>query len=202
MRILILNTQLEVQSESFQKSKSVKPKPNFSQWKDRFIHTISQIIPCTKLANPFTSDRTLTEKLGSKTSTIKKLTNGLLQGSVLAPSLFKLYTHDISFTTSQKFMYADNIALLMHGRTFSQLEPILNENRHRLDSYFKQWRLQLNPHKRMASSFHLNTRQASSKITLRLCDSFRNHVESPTYLGVKLDRSLTFRLHLQNLLLK
>ena len=48
----------------------------------------------------------------SKQSRLRRLKNGVPQGSVLAPLLFNIYTYDITSVNSRKFAYADDLALL------------------------------------------------------------------------------------------
>jgi len=40
------------------------------------------------------------------------LRNGIPQGSVLAPLLFNIYMYDLPTTTSRKFVYADDLAIM------------------------------------------------------------------------------------------
>ena len=47
----------------------------------------------------------------SKPSRLRRLRNGVPQGSVLAPLLFNIYTYDIPCITSKKFAYADDLAI-------------------------------------------------------------------------------------------
>ena len=48
----------------------------------------------------------------SKQSRLRRLENGVPQGSVLAPLLFNIYTYDLPSMISRKFAYADDLALL------------------------------------------------------------------------------------------
>ena len=112
------------------------------------------------------SDRRFRVSVGDKTSISKSLQNGLPQGSVLAPTLFNLYTADIPQTTSQKFIYADDIALLAQGPSFSNIEASLNEDLGHLCSYFKEWHLIPNPDKTTHTCFHLCNAQASQELSL------------------------------------
>ena len=52
-------------------------------------------------------NRSFTLSIGdSKRSRLRRLRNGLPQGSVLAPLLFNIYTYDLPSTISQKYAYA------------------------------------------------------------------------------------------------
>ena len=48
----------------------------------------------------------------SKQSKLRRLKNGIPQGSVLAPLLFNINTYDLPSMISRKFAYADDLALL------------------------------------------------------------------------------------------
>ena len=48
----------------------------------------------------------------SKQSRLRRLKNGVPQGSILAPLLFNIYAYDLSSMISRKFAYADDLALL------------------------------------------------------------------------------------------
>lgn len=74
--------------------------------------------------------------LNGEVSRRKIVQNGLPQGSVLSPTVFNLYTADISETKSRKFMYVDDIGLVAQGNSFEQLEDPLNEDLKHFLSYF------------------------------------------------------------------
>lgn len=44
-------------------------------------------------------------------SNTRELNNGFLQGSVLAPHLFNLFTTDLTKTRCREFAYADDLAI-------------------------------------------------------------------------------------------
>ena len=46
-------------------------------------------------------------------SRLRRLKNGVPQGSVLSPMLFNIYIYDLPDTTSSKYGYADDLAIML-----------------------------------------------------------------------------------------
>ena len=135
----------------------------------------------------------------SKPSRLRRLRNGVPQGSVLAPLLFNIYTYDIPSITSKKFAYADDLAILHTSGEWKELERTLSQDMTTLSEYLQTWRLKLSHTKTVTAAFHLHNREA--KRELKVCNIGKTlpFCPVPTYLGVKLDRSLTYRPHLEAL---
>ena len=74
--------------------------------------------------------------------------------------------------------------------------PISNQDMSTLSAYLLTWRLKLSHTKTVTAAFHLNNRKAKRELKLYNNDRLLPFGPTPTYLGVKLDRSLTFRYHL------
>ena len=79
----------------------------------------------------------------SKQSRLRRLKNGVPQGSVLAPLLFNIYTYDLPSMISRKFVYADNLALLYSSGNWKDLEGTLSQDMSTLSAYLQTWRLKL-----------------------------------------------------------
>ena len=132
----------------------------------------------------------------SKQSRLRRLKNGVPQGSVLAPLLFNIYTYDLPSMISRKFAYADDLASLHSSGNWKELEGTLSQDMSTLSAYLQTWRLKLSHTKTVTASFYLNNREAKRELTVYNNDRLLPFCPTPTYLGVKLDRSLTFRHHL------
>ena len=135
----------------------------------------------------------------SKLSRLQRLRNGVPQGSVLAPLLFNIYTYDLPSTISGKYAYADDLALLHSSGDWKDLEGVLSQDMTTISAYLQTWRLKLSHTKTVTTAFHLNNREAKHELNIYNNGKLLPFCPVPAYLGVKLDRSLTFRHHLETL---
>jgi len=105
-------------------------------------------------------------------------------------------------TTSKKFAYADDLAIMHSAPKLQTLEGILNQDMANLSS---------NPHiyrsgnyssvslKQWTTAFHLYIKKAKRELNITVKRRTLPFCSEPTYLGMKLDRSLTHRQHLESL---
>ena len=132
-------------------------------------------------------------------SRLWRLKNGVPQGSVLAPMLFNIYIHDIPDTQSKKYGYADDLAIMLSHSSWETIESGLRTDMGILSTYLKNWRLKLSVAKTMSSAIHLNNREASHELNIKVNNNRLQFQDTPTYLGVKLDLTLACHQHLENL---
>ena len=135
--------------------------------------------------------------LGEEKSKRRLLKNCVPQGSVLAPLLFNIYTADLPHTRSKK--YADDIALMISDKSFTPIEHSLSEDLDTMSSYFDNWRLKLNLGKTVCSSFHLAHRLADYQLKVKFNGNIVPCESHPKYLGITLNRTLTYKNHLDQL---
>jgi Reverse transcriptase (RNA-dependent DNA polymerase) len=105
-------------------------------------------------------------------------------------------------SSSNLFQYADDIALTYQARMFEDCEIHLEEDLEALSRFFQQWRLRPNPSKTEVCVFHLGTHDANKKLTVKFDKTIITHVDCPKYLGVTLDRTLTYKPHLEKSAMK
>lgn len=169
-------------------------------WREGLLYKFLKVIPCLKtlqLLNNMLCNRNFNVIIGEKISRTKTLNNGLAQGSVLAPLLFSLYIADLPVTKSRKFGYADDWAIATKNNDILEAEKDLSDDLTLLGKYFRQWRLKPNASKTEVSCFHLSNQSANMKLKVSFESQLLKHNHTPKYLGVTLDRTLSFRYHLE-----
>ena len=102
-----------------------------------------------------------------KPSSLRRLKNGVPQGSVLAPLLFNIYIYDLLSKTSRKYAYADDLAILYSSGDWKVLKRTLSEDMTTLSAYLQTWRLKLSHARTMTAAFHLNNRQAKRELKVK-----------------------------------
>jgi len=107
--------------------------------------------------------------------------------------------HDLPKSTGQKFQFTDDIAIAHTCKDMKEGKNTLTNDFNILERYFHKWRLRPNPDKTEVYGFHLNNKEANRELNAKLKCIKVNHNFAPTYLGVTLDRSLTFRHYIDKL---
>ena len=156
-----------------------------------------------KLTNIIRNLRRFLVQFQGKRSRWRNQRNGLPQGRVLAPTLFTIYTNDQPLPAgTSSYIYADDRAIAAQGKTFEEVEQSLSEALAELEHYYRDNQLKPNPAKTQTCAFHLRNKQATRKLQIRWKGEPLEHCPNPKYLGVTLDRALTYKRHCFNTKLK
>lgn len=157
----------------------------------------------------YLKDRTFAVSWQDALSTTKQIHAGVPQGSVLGPTLFNIYTHDIpqpkekdNITAS---IFADDFSAIAIGKhpalALRNLQAYVNT----VSPWYAQWRIGINPTKTTAT---LYTKSAKKKFRshpfkirqdneppLKLDGCIVNWSTSSECLGITLDRKLRWSQH-------
>lgn len=177
-------------------------------WHNGLIHKLmSMDIPLylCKILLSFMKDRKFSVRVGNAKSSLKTMVAGVPQGSTLSPILYTLYVSDIpSIAHCLIGQYADDTALVTTALHGNVVERRLLDGVRKLQKYFRKWKIQLNERKFEAVFF---TRRRLARYHPPNTNITVNNVDVPwseslKYLGVVIDKGLTFKNHHQNTISK
>jgi hypothetical protein len=104
---------------------------------------------------------------------------------------------DLPSSSLNLFQHADDIALIHQARKFDECEIQLEEGLETLSRFCHKWRLRPNPSKSVVCVFHLGTHDANRKLNVQFDNTLITYVDHSKYLGMTLDRTLSYKPHLE-----
>ena len=149
------------------------------------------------------SDRRFYVELNNERSRWRIQKNGLPHGSVLSPTLFNIYTNDQPILDgTRSFIYADDLCVTAQYPTFQEVEQQIEEALGELTHYYRSNSLRANPDKTQVTAFHLRNRDAKRSLQVSWNGVDLENTDTPKYLGVTLDRTLSYKTHIHNTKMK
>ena len=137
-------------------------------------------------------------------SNLRRIKSGVPQGSVLGPLLFMIYINDLRDAldvNSGAKLYADNTVIYCSGIEATQVSCELQANLNRFSKWCKKNKLTVNTKKTKLMSFGTRTRVKKAKnVTVTVNGDRIQMVPSYKYLGVILDSTLSYNMHISSLI--
>ena len=145
----------------------------------------------------FLSSRTQEVILEGKKSSPAPVTSGVPQGSVLAPILFLCYINDLPNQVSSTVrLFADDCLLYRNINTTHDAET-LQEDIDKLQTWEAAWLMEFNPDK--CEIIRITNRRKKKIVTnYSIHEHQLKEVKGAKYLGVTIDRTLSWNEHINN----
>ena len=160
-------------------------------------------IPYNLIKNYLTDRKQFVDIDGIKSDCLS-ISTGVPQGSVLGPLLFIIYINDLSLVSTifKPIIYADDTTLFstlksFYSNTDTNIDLHINKELDKVDTWLKANKLSLNVKKTKLMIFHM----PSKKIKLPKIEIMKVQIECVdqfNFLGITLDKHLTFKSHIDN----
>jgi hypothetical protein len=132
-------------------------------------------------------------------SSVKTISCGVPQGSILGPLLFLVYINDLSKISNNLFMlmYADDTNIFLCGKRLRDLETLMNTELSSLTDWLNANKLSLNVSKTHYMLFSPPRSKVSHNIKLYMNNTEIHSVNQTKFLGVMLDYKLSWKPHVK-----
>ena len=157
-----------------------------------------------KIIENYLTNRKQSVQINGKTSSMLNINCGVPQGSVLGPLLFLIYINDLEMFLSNVHVsqYADDTVISYTDKNQQKINEILMENLTALAEWCEMNKLTVNVGK--TKSMYFGSRNITKKIDygkkMMLNGRELQQVDHYKYLGVILDKNMTFKLHIESIL--
>ncbi len=166
-------------------------------WHDGLISKIKKLLPTEfhNILENYLRLRKFQIKYNECVSKVSEINAGIPQGSVLGPVLYLLYTADLP--TSNDVItstFADDTAFLATHKNPQTASRELQDHIYKVEEWMKKWRIRVNENKSSHITFTLNKRTCPM---IKLNNTPIPQHKDVRYLGLYLDRRLTWRKHIE-----
>jgi hypothetical protein len=167
-------------------------------WHSGLLFKLKSVLPHSffNIIKSYLSDRLFQIKFQDVLTDFKSIESGVPQGSVLGPVLYVIFTADLPTSAEATIAtFADDTAILAsHSDSFTA-SRILQSSLDSISEWMKRWRIKVNESKSVHVTFTLRFETCP---TVLLNNVLIPTQDSVKYLGIHLDRRLTWKTHIWN----
>lgn len=167
-------------------------------WHMGLLYKIKKFLPAPfyLFFKSYLSKRYFYVKINEETSELHEIHAGIPQGSVLGPILYTIYTADMPVVDNVMVAtYADDTAVIATSEFPDEASLFVQNEINELDQWLRKWNVKVNCEKSQHITFTLRRNHCPS---IDLNGSTIPRSETVKYLGMTLDRRLTWKTHIKN----
>ena len=157
-----------------------------------------------KFIKSFLADRSQFVRMGEYSSSLKAITMGVPQGSILGPILFIIFINDFPAASNllNCLLFADDSSFSISGDNLGITIPVLNEELRKVAAWTLANRLTINTGKTQMLLYSNKFVDFNSQEDVLFNGSPIEFSDSCSYLGVLIDNKLVFRNHIDRVVSK
>lgn len=156
-----------------------------------------------KIIHSFLQNRTFQVSVNNHLSNTHSISFGVPQGSVLSPTLYNIFIHDIpQIQNCQLALYADDTALFCTSRFAKHIINNLEKGVKKINSYYTRWKMSTNNNKTQVIFFTKRRTKQLPHRNFKIGDVEIEWQNTLKYLGIIFDKKLTFKDHIQTAIAK
>lgn len=167
------------------------------------LHEIGIRGTAHELLKSYLKDRKAVTKINGVLSNQSIINVGVPQGSVLGPTLYLLYIHNIQYANlvADYKIFADDTLLIYKAKTRHELESIINMDLCRFNNWLKGNKLSINAEKTKYIIYKVRNK-ADIDLNLLVNEKAIERVTAYKYLGVVIDEKLKWEEHIDSIIKK
>ena len=166
-------------------------------WHDGLFFKLKKLLPTPfyLLLKSYLTKRNFYVKINSTFSQICDIQAGVPQGSVLGPILYTIFTSDIPISECALIAtYADDTAILSADVCPNTASVLLQNELNAIETWLNKWNIKVNSEKSTHVTFSLRRGNCPE---IRLNNNPIPQSDCVKYLGMHIDRRLTWKTHIK-----